>query len=158
MFGGTFGAFVTAGCHFFDTNHPAYLRIQAISRVRRTADANGRTLRRGRQYRRETSTPTRDYGWSGPGEISTWSRILDQNEVIIALNTNGVDWQEAWTTIDASLHSEGSTLKVLYRSDWTDAQLRNPPQVRSEAITRHHDGKLEVHVSLPPAGMLILGS
>ena len=31
MFGGAFGAFGTEGCHFFDRNHPAYLRIAAIA-------------------------------------------------------------------------------------------------------------------------------
>jgi len=29
MFGGSFGAFETAGCHFFNPNHPSYLRIAA---------------------------------------------------------------------------------------------------------------------------------
>ncbi|HEX8252154.1 MAG TPA: alpha-amylase family glycosyl hydrolase, partial [Thermoanaerobaculia bacterium] len=38
MFGATFGAFETSGCHFFDSAHPAYIRIAAIARVRNRAD------------------------------------------------------------------------------------------------------------------------
>ncbi len=34
MFGGKFGAFQTQGCHFFNPNHPTYLRIGAIARRR----------------------------------------------------------------------------------------------------------------------------
>jgi hypothetical protein len=55
MFGGEFGAFETAGCHFFDSSGPAYLRIAAIANLRKSTDAPGTVLRRGRQYARETA-------------------------------------------------------------------------------------------------------
>src|SRR6185437_1194283 len=34
MFGSTFGAMQTSGCHFFDVQHPTYYRIAAIARLR----------------------------------------------------------------------------------------------------------------------------
>jgi glycosidase len=44
MFGGSFGAFGTSGCHFFDTNHPTYLRIAAMACLRRQEDPIARTM------------------------------------------------------------------------------------------------------------------
>jgi glycosidase len=55
MFGGTFGAMRTAGCHFFDPEHPTYLRIAAIARLRRANDPLGQALRRGRLYLSQSS-------------------------------------------------------------------------------------------------------
>src|SRR5439155_2049988 len=56
MFGGTFGAFETAGCHFFDREHPTYKRIAAIARLRGGNDAVGRALRHGSLHVREVRT------------------------------------------------------------------------------------------------------
>ena len=55
MFGGGFGAFGTTGCHFFNPDHPTYLRIAAIARIRNRKDAIGKAVCRGRLYPRETS-------------------------------------------------------------------------------------------------------
>jgi hypothetical protein len=64
-----FGAFETAGCHFFDTNHPTYLRIAAIARMRNGQDRIGLALRRGRQYLRETPFLRRLFAIPGRGEL-----------------------------------------------------------------------------------------
>ncbi len=37
LFGGDFGAFATRGCHFFDRQHPTYLRIAAVAHLRARA-------------------------------------------------------------------------------------------------------------------------
>lgn len=47
MFGGKFGAFGTAGCHFFDPAFATYIRIAAITRLRARQDYIGQCLRRG---------------------------------------------------------------------------------------------------------------
>jgi hypothetical protein len=57
-FGGTFGVFETEDCHFFDANHPTYLRIAAIAKIRNGDNKIGLALRRGRQYLRQTSVST----------------------------------------------------------------------------------------------------
>jgi len=156
MFGGSFGAFETSGCHFFNPEHPTYLRIAAINRVRRRNDTVGLALRRGRQYLRETSLWGGPFTLPGSGELIAWSRILFDREVLIALNTHGSEARGAEITVDSSLHPGGSMLTFLYRGDWTAQQLENPPENQTVTVTEI-SGRSTVRVDLPPAGMAILG-
>lgn len=155
MFGGTFGAFETNGCHFFDPAHPTYLRIAAIARVRNRADRIGLALRRGRQYARETSFLGRAFAIPASGELVAWSRILFDQEVLVALNTHGTESRGADVTVDASLHSPGSAMTFLYQGSWSDAELRNPPLDQTVPV-QQSDGRATVRIDLPPAGMAIL--
>jgi hypothetical protein len=158
MFGGPFGAFETTGCHFFNPDHPTYLRIAAIARLRNANDVIGRTLRMGVCYPREIAFFGYPFQLPEAGELFGWSMVLAYHEVVMVLNTNGVESRGADVTVDESLHPPGSTLRVLYRADWTDEQLKQPPidetvQVEESTI----DGRAYVRLSLPPAGMVILG-
>jgi glycosidase len=155
MFGGAFGAFRTAGCHFFDPAHPAYLRIAAIARLRAGSGAAGLALRRGRQYARETSAQGFDFTIPAPGKLFAYSRILLEQEVVVAVNPNGALPDGAHVTIDAGLHPEGSSLKVLYHGHWSDAELRTP-SVGLEVAVRRQGGRATIRVDLPPGGMIIL--
>ncbi|MBM7865778.1 alpha-amylase [Heliobacterium gestii] len=155
MFGGEFGAFETKGCHFFNVDHPTYLRIAAIARVRNRRDAIGLTLRRGRQYLRETSLFDDPFALRGRGELVAWSRILFDREVLVALNTHGTEGRGAWVLVDPILHPAGSALTYLYRSDWSDGELKNPPKDQVEKVSLQH-GQGAVRIDLPPAGMAIL--
>jgi glycosidase len=157
MFGGTFGAFGTAGCHFFNTDHPTYLRIAAIARLRNSANPIGRALRRGKLYVRETAFLGYPFALPKQGEIVAWSQVHYQTEVVMALNTNATDARGADVTIDAYSHPDGSMLTVLYRSDWSDEELRNPPTDQTVAVKHDPEGRATVRVDLPPAGMIILG-
>lgn len=154
MFGGMFGAFQTAGCHFFDPQHPSYLRISAISRVRHRRDGVGLALRRGRQYLRETSFLDRRFAVPHQGELIAWSRIQYDQDVLVTLNSHGTDQRGALVTVDASLHPPGSTMQVLYRSDWSDAALAHPPDQTAPVVSVC--GRSCVRVDLPPAGMAIM--
>lgn len=156
MFGGDFGAFGTAGCHFFNPHHPTYLRIAAIARLRNSATPIGRALRRGKLYPRETAYLGYPFVLPKLGEIAAWSLVHYQTTVIVALNTHASEARGADVTIDAYLHPEGSTLTVLYRSDWSDEELRNPPQDQLVTVKHDRDGRATVRVDLPPAGMMIL--
>jgi len=156
MFGGSFGAFETEGCHFFDTDHPTFLRMAAIARVRNRGGHIGLALRRGRQYRRQTAVSGPPFSFPGSGQLVAWSRIYRQQEVLVALNTNGTQPRKAEVTVDASLNPQGSSMTVLYRSDWSDAELRNPPQNLAVAVNRHPAGRATVRIDLPAAGMAIL--
>lgn len=156
MFGGTFGAFETEGCHFFDPDHPTYLRIAAIARISNQKNKIGQALRRGRQYMRETSFLDRPFSIPGPKELVAWSRILFDREVVMALNTHATENRGADITVDALLHPPGSTLTFLYKSDWSDAELRNPPQNQTVPVKEHSDGRAIIRINLPPAGMAIL--
>jgi glycosidase len=143
MFGGSFGAFETSGCHFFDPTHPTYRAIAAIAAVRNRPDSIGLALRRGRQYPRETSFLGRPFGHPAHGELVAWSRILYDREVLVALNTHGTEPRGADVTVDALLHPPGSTLRFRYPAGGT-------VQVRASA------GRSSVRIDLPPAGMAIL--
>lgn len=161
MFGGPFGAFATSGCHFFDTTHPTYLRIAAIGRLRKGEHLIGRTLRLGLCFPRQTSICGQPFALPGAGEVFAWSRVLAGHEVVVALNTHGLEPRGAAVTVDASLHPAGS-VAVLYRADWSDEQLARPldpadPALARLPLTRQPDGRLTVQVDLPPAGMVILG-
>ena len=93
----------------------------------------------------------------GTQQVAAWSRILYTTEVVMCLNTSGTQTRSADVTIDASLHENVASLKVLYRSDWTDAQLKNPPTGETVAVN-NLGGRRTIHVQLPAAGMLILSA
>jgi glycosidase len=159
MFGGSFGAFATSGCHFFDANHPTYLRIAAIARLRKNDDAVGEALRRGELYVRETKdpdAPEETFHGPQPGSIVAWSRIHQGKAVIIALNTHGLEPRRAEITIDANLHGEGSTIALLYSGDWDDNQLRQLKSDRTLPVKRYPSGRVTFTIELPAAGMAIL--
>ena len=160
MFGGAFGAFETQGCHFFNPEQPTYLRIAAIARIRNQPDQVGQALRRGRQYQRQTAFQGANFVYPGPGELIAWSRLLHQQEVLVTLNGHGTQSRGADVTVDSSLHPPGSEMRVLYRSDWSDADLwkagtRQAPLTQPVSV-RYIDGRATVRVDLPPAGMSIL--
>jgi glycosidase len=155
MFGGRFGAFGTEGCHFFNPNHPTYLRVAAIARVRNRQDSVGKTLRRGHLYPRETSYCDRPFAVPTQGEVIAWSQILFTSEVLMALNTHGLERRGAFVTVDRALHPVDSTLKILYRSDWSEDQLRHSPQTET-LIVQECQGRASVRIDLPPSGMVIL--
>jgi glycosidase len=157
MFGGPFGAFETTGCHFFNPEHPTYLRIAAIARLRKGEDAIGRTLRLGVCYPRETSFCGYPFRLPGSGELFGWSRVLAYHEVVMVLNTHGLEERGADVTVDETLIPPGSKLRVLYRADWTDEQLKHPPTDELIPVEQTPDGRAFVRLSLPAAGMVILG-
>jgi glycosidase len=104
-----FGAFGTAGADVFDETHPAFVRIKALIATRKAL----RPLRRGRQYRRATSIGDNDFRFHGAGELLAWSRILNDVEVLIAVNTNSVAGRGSRIELDARLRPTGSTLRVV---------------------------------------------
>ena len=158
MFGGTFGAFETAGCHFFDPDHPTYLRIAAIARIRSQDGQIGLALRRGRQYLRETSFLDRPFSIPGRGELIAWSRVFHHQEVLVILNTHGTQERGADITMDFSLHPPGSAMTFLYHSSWSDEQLQQPSGIHTTGVEveQHSSGRATVRMHLPPAGMAIL--
>jgi glycosidase len=156
MFGGDFGAFETEGCHFFDESHPAYVRIAAITSIRKQKNLVGLALRRGRQYLREITRDLEEpFSLPAPGEIAAWSRIFFSQDVIVTLNTHGTDEQSAYISLDPRFHPEGSALQFLYRGDWKDEELENPAPNGSVPINYVQD-RATIRIDLPPAGMAIL--
>lgn len=104
MFGGKWGAFDTSGVHFFNQQHPIYQGIQAVARVRAQEPA----LRYGRQYFREISTDGQSFGYPATGQSTlAYSRILDTDEVLVAMNLTATSRQDC-ITVDRNLTPPGS--------------------------------------------------
>lgn len=157
MFGAQFGAFRTTGCHFFDEEHPTYVRIAAIARLRNAQNAIGLALRRGRSYLRDVSVADGGFAEPGPGELAAWSRIQFRTEVVVCLNTDPDHERTARITIDAGLHRDVSQLQYLYRSDWSVDELNGPPPAQVAEV-QNAAGRAVASVTLPPAGMAILSA
>lgn len=109
MFGGEWGAFDSTGHHFFNTDHPLYRAIAAIARVRAAQPA----LRYGRQYFREISGNGIDFGHPIDGRCTlAYSRILDTEEVLIALNLDSRPRKD-WLVVDRNLSAPAEIMRDL---------------------------------------------
>jgi glycosidase len=147
MFGGEFGAFQSRQRHFFNEEGPAYQQLASILSLRRDKLA----LRRGRQYLREISGNGIDFGLPRMlgGQIRSvvpWSRIFNDQELLLAINTDYASPRSAWVTIDDGLHQAGQTLTCLYST--------NAGQIGQEATIESRNGKAVV-LTLPPGGFVI---
>jgi len=147
MFGGEFGAFESKGRHFFRENHPVYQELAKVLKIRRESIV----IRRGRQYLREISGNGHDFGLPEMmggviRSIVPWSRIFNEREVLLAINTDFSAPRTAWVTIDDGFHAAGSTLKCLYSTD--------APQIGTTLAVSPLNGKA-VHLTVPPAGFVI---
>jgi glycosidase len=140
LFGGTWGAFGTAGRHCFNPQHEIYRAIRAITAVRRQEPA----LRYGRLYFREISGNGTEFGYPLDGHCTlAYSRILDTEEVLVALNLTDQPRSDC-ITVDRALNASGRV-----RRDLLDATRSAPVQLAP-------DGRAYVRVDLPPHGMAVL--
>jgi glycosidase len=147
MFGGEFGAFASRNRHFFDEDSRVYRELQKILRLRE-AD---RIYTRGRQYLRPISGDGVNFGFPemlGAQILSVvpWSRLLDDQEAVLAINTDMDNPRQAWVTIDASLHNSNGKLKCIYSTDTT--------QIGTELTIEARNG-LSVFITVPAAGFVI---
>lgn len=146
-----FGPEGTSGSHVFDTHHPAYLRIAAMTKVRKKYPAASR----GRQYLRNTRLPWSSYGPAKAGELLAWSRVLDDQEILLLVNTNSTSSQQdsgargGRIAIDPNLAGEGYTI-VCNTADLAGAVHEIIP-VQYEGATAFIDIS-----PLPPSEVLIL--
>jgi glycosidase len=140
MFGGSWGAFGTAGCHFFNPDHEIYRGIRAIAAVRREQPA----LRYGRQYFREISGNAVDFGQPLDGRCTlAYSRILDTEEVLVAMNLTEIE-REDCVTVDRKLSARGQTMRDLL-----------DPSHRA-TVEESAAGRTFVRLKLPPHGLAIM--
>jgi glycosidase len=149
MFGGTFGAFRSEGRHFFNEDTELFQEVGKICKVRGKYIA----LRRGRQYLREISANGKDFGFprvlSGRMEsVVAWSRILADQELLCAINTDTENTTTAYVTIDAKMHKKGEVLKLVYDSSGGKAQW--------EVQVLELNGKA-ILLTVPAAAFVILG-
>lgn len=140
MFGGSWGAFSTAGRHFFNPQHEIFCTIAAIAAVRREQPA----LRYGRLYFREVSGNGINFGQPNDGNCTlAYSRILDTREILVALNLTNATRDE-YLAVDSRLSPPGRRLQDLLE-----------PQ-RTATVQKAPDGHACIRLELPPYGMAIL--
>ena len=103
-----FGPHGTSGWHVFNTGHPIYTRISQLAGVRQTF----KPLRRGRQYQRRISNFGNPFAFGSDGEIVAWSRIFDDQELLVVVNPHGTDRRGGRIVIDGRLSSGGMEIVV----------------------------------------------
>lgn len=139
MFGGQWGAFGSQGMHCFNPQHPIYLAIQAVARVRAEQPA----LRYGRQYFREIALDGQNFHHPQDGRCTlAWSRILDSHEVLVALNLDS-GARSDFITVDRNLSAPGRRLRNLLAPDQSFEVIEN-------------NGRACMRLPLPEHGMAII--
>ncbi len=147
MFGGEFGSFESKGRHFFNEDTPLFREFGKILAIRRAKPV----LRRGRQYLRPISGDGQNFGvpqmiGSEIRSVVPWSRILSDEEMVLAINTDPKQARTAWVTIDAALHQPSDLLTCVYSTD--------PAQIGSQVRVEPRNG-LAIQLTVPPAGFVM---
>ena len=95
----------------FDRSEPIYAAITALAAVR----AGHAPLRYGRQYFRPVSGNGVNFGVSpfSPGVLA-WSRILNDDEVLIVANTSVAQGFAGEVIVDLALNPTGAAYQVIY--------------------------------------------
>jgi len=148
-----FGPFGTAGHHGFDVQHPAYVRIAAMTALRRAFPV----LTQGRQYLRATAFLGRPFGLHGPGEIAAWSRILDDEEALCVLNVHGTATRGADVVVDAGLQAGAMTVLLNTAQAASPAgYARSHPVGSTVPVRTAPDGKAYVEIRDVPASEVLV--
>lgn len=118
MFGGEFGAFRSRDRHFFDENGIVYRQLAEILAIRKGKIG----LRRGRQYLREISGNGRDFGFprrvnGRMRSIVPWSRLFNDREMLLAINTDPDNALTTSVIVDNDLHQAGDRLRRVFSTD-----------------------------------------
>jgi glycosidase len=120
----------------FDRQHPLYQAVKQLAGARREQPA----LRYGRLYFRPISGNGRTFGLSpfAPGVLA-FSRILNDQEVVVVANTQLQQPASIEVIVDAELNPAGSSFRTLYSNRSSNAA---PPPV---AVATRAKGSVEVH-------------
>ena len=95
----------------FNPKSHFYVGIRKIAQLRKNEPA----VRYGRQYFREVSGNGIDFELSDiNGGILSYSRILNDIEILIVMNTNTTDNWNGYVCIDPDLNPVGKQMKILY--------------------------------------------
>jgi glycosidase len=95
----------------FNPNHPIYLALQALGRVR----SGEPVLRYGRMYFRPVSGDGVNFGISTDASgVVAFSRILNDQEAVVVANTNLASGFQGQVIVDHTLNPSGSLFGVLF--------------------------------------------
>jgi glycosidase len=144
----------------FDESSDFYQHIQQITAVRTQQSA----LRYGRFYFRPLSGDGTNFGVSGfPQGVVAFSRILNDQEVVVAANTSQAQTQQLDVIIEIMLSSDGDAFDVLYSNQPTPQAPQPVRVVPQGTVTVHEvDGSIGmgplhvIRVTLRPMEVQIL--
>lgn len=150
MFGGKFGAFRSQNKHFFNEKSDIYQGIKKILNLRKENVA----LRHGRQYLRPISYkngqefyfPTKK-NQERIADIIAWSRVLSEEEYLLAINSDLENKKEAYIKIDPYLNDAGDKYECIYSSV--------KKQIGEEAQVENIDGTLCIKISIENKGRVV---
>lgn len=148
MFGGEFGAFASKNRHFFDETNPIYKFISQITNLRKLY----LPLKRGRQYLREISKDGKKFyipqklGGKMLSVVS-WSRIFNNEEIIVAVNTDIKNASTVWINIDIS-NENNSNKKYLFST--SSAQIGTTTKVKFLQLRK------VISIKVPAGGVVVL--
>jgi hypothetical protein len=157
MFGGRFGAKRTSGVHFFDEEAILFKAVATLNKLRRDYIA----LRRGRQYMHDISGDGVHFGPPtkfGDRLLSpvTWSRVMGDQEVLLAFNTDERETREIYTALNPHLRTEGDELRLIFSYTPKDG-LINPEQPKYAFQTikvQRCNGVICARLRVGPAGFV----
>ena len=143
----------------FNSGTVFYQAVQRILKVRASRPA----LRYGRFYFRPVSGDGQTFGASGlPGGVLAFSRILNDEEVLVVANTNTEQGQSLDVIVEIRLSQRGSTYQLLYSNKATP-RAPSPVRETGPVTVMDVDGSIGhgplhvVHVNLQPMEVQILG-
>lgn len=106
----------------FKDDHAFYRVIQELSRIRAEEPA----LRYGRQYFREISQNKRDFNISADkGGVMAYSRILNDQEILIAINTHINNKWAGDVIVDIALNSASPSWQMFYSNVELEADRKS---------------------------------
>ncbi|MGA2179253.1 MAG: alpha-amylase family glycosyl hydrolase [Verrucomicrobiota bacterium] len=135
-----------------------YVQLQKIAAVRNAEPA----LRYGRFYFRPVSGDSTNFGISPfPGGVLAWSRILNDQEVVVVANTNTGQGQSVDVILETLLSAAGDKLCILYSNKpnpAAPAAVRTLNQVTVAEVdgTTGYGPLHTAHVTLQPMEVQIL--
>jgi len=146
----------------FDTGNPLYTSLKAIGQLRSQQPA----LRYGRYYFRPISGDGSNFGLSSfPTGVLAFSRILNDQEVIVVANTDSVQAFNGSVIVDASINAANPTYQILFTNKGKSGQTVGPVNVKAQGSVTVQEvdgsttnGPLSVlPISLQPNEIQILG-
>lgn len=147
-----FGPFGTAGRHCFDEANPVYLGVAAACEARKRYPV----LRYGRQYLRPIAE-FEDFRDAVAGELAAWSRILDDEEALCVVNTNGREERAARVLVDADLNPPDSAMTVVLNTAQAAGGGGSHQVGETLPVRRTAGGKVYVEIHrLPVSEALVL--
>ena len=150
-----FGPFGTSGQHCFDEAHPVYRKISSLTEARNKYSP----LRYGRQYLREFDIGGSDFAHHGAGQIIPWSRILDDEEVLCVVNSNGEEYRGGDILVDSSLNGSHMTVIVNTAHIAEGNSYSGSHPIGSQVQVHTADGIKFVSIrDLPPSEVIVLSN